>query len=127
MDGAEELLAERVDFDAFERSKSDPRTGAVFHDWSRCMVERGYSYASPLAPAAGVDLNSTTISPLEIRTALADVTCKAATNVVGVWYAVESAYENTMIERVRPEFMAIQKHNATIVDNAVHVLEQVRR
>ncbi|HYQ68756.1 hypothetical protein [Actinophytocola sp.] len=122
IDGTEETLADQIDFDGFARSKSDPRVIEVFARWSRCMTERGYAYTTPLAVAADFDITATVISPAEIETALADVACKAATDVVGVWYSVECDYENSMIERARPALTAIQERNTVIVDNAVHVL-----
>ncbi|TVL88009.1 hypothetical protein CD790_32180 [Streptomyces sp. SAJ15] len=44
-----------------------------------------------------VFLNTAKPGQLEIRTAVADVECKRQTNVIGVWVAVETAYQKVAI------------------------------
>lgn len=122
IDGIADSLTDQVEFRAFSQSKSDPRTAEVFTQWSHCMAEQGHPYATPLDAAASFDPSSTTILPAEIQTAVADVTCKTTANVVGVWYAVECAYENAAIQLASHEFAAIKEHNTVIFNEAVKVL-----
>jgi hypothetical protein len=37
------------------------------------------------------------LTPAEIATAKADVACKQQTNLVGIWFTVESAHQRTLI------------------------------
>jgi len=78
-------------------SKKDSRVQAAFHAWSTCMADQGYHYDDPWQPN-----NKEWPEPPddeEIATAVADVTCKQQTNLVGIWLAVETAYENRAIEQ----------------------------
>ncbi|MGW3396670.1 hypothetical protein [Streptomyces hydrogenans] len=75
-------------------SQQDGRTRAVFAEWSRCMRSRGFAYADPLA-AGGDPAWRRTPRPTarELRVATADAACRHEHNVVGVWYAVDHAYQ----------------------------------
>jgi hypothetical protein len=92
-------VADAITVGMWEKSKTDPRVVAVIKLWSECMKRSGYTYASPLD--AGGDrpewLRAATPSAAEIRTAVADVTCKQRTNLIGTWFTIESAYENGAI------------------------------
>jgi hypothetical protein len=76
-------------------TQSDPRALAVQRAWSACMARRGLSYKSP-AQAEGHNWPSTP-TPTEIATAVADVQCKTATNLVNTWLTVEAAYQQALI------------------------------
>ncbi|GAA1990996.1 hypothetical protein [Kitasatospora viridis] len=93
-DRAAAELADQINLGDFQRSLTDPQVTAVFAAWSACMKSKGYTYATPVNaindPAWATDAPTKT----EIDTATADLDCKTRNNVVGVWYAVESAMEN---------------------------------
>lgn len=115
-------LTDTITVAMWERSKSDPRVAAVVKAWSACMHTAGYRYASPLdagndhpdwqsAPTAGTD---------EIRTAVTDVECKRTTNLIGVWFTVQTAYEQAAIAprvaeltRIREQWKQAARHPAT--------------
>jgi hypothetical protein len=90
-----EGIVARIKADSFERSMADPRVKKVFSAWSACMDSRGFRMSTPLdeVPTA----NAAAPSRREIAQARADVACKARTNLVGVWFAVESAYQRALI------------------------------
>ncbi|MFG2913806.1 hypothetical protein ACGF0D_13050 [Kitasatospora sp. NPDC048298] len=117
--GGDADVAVGINFEGFERSRSDPRVKAVFQDWSRCMAERGHSYATPgdalKDPRWGAN---TRPSAEEIATATADVRCKERTNVVGVWFTVETAYENELIRLRLPELTAAKAGNDAMLATA---------
>ncbi|MFE6746204.1 hypothetical protein ACFVGM_10155 [Kitasatospora purpeofusca] len=120
--GRDSDVAVGVNYEGFERSRQDPRVGAVFQDWSRCMAERGYSYGTPgdalKDPRWG---NTATPSAEEIATATADVECKARVNVVGVWFTVESAYEQELIRLKQPELTGAKAANDAMLAVAASV------
>ncbi|MFK4101882.1 hypothetical protein ACI2L1_17755 [Streptomyces sp. NPDC019531] len=80
----------------FTLSRQDSRVRAALASWSGCMRGRGFDYRDPLDAVADPRFTDGT-SPLEIRTATADVACKRETNLVGIWFAVESAYEKRLV------------------------------
>jgi hypothetical protein len=87
----------RLQFATFEVSKLDSRVRAGVAAWSSCMGRSGYWYADPLAAAADPGF-ADGLSRAEIDVALADIRCKARTNLIGIWFAVEAAYQRRAIE-----------------------------
>ncbi|WP_433455201.1 hypothetical protein ACQPXS_44840 [Streptomyces sp. CA-142005] len=107
--------------DGFERSMSDPRVTKVFSAWSACMNARGFRMTTPMDEVPSS--NGATPSRSEIAQARADVACKARTNLVGVWFAVESAYEQAAIAEHRAELDRVAKaRDATVraIDRLSH-------
>lgn len=100
-----------VDASGFSRAMSDDRVTAAFASWSRCMKSAGYSYSTPNDAANDPSWRGSSIpSPTEIATAIADVKCKQQANVVGIWFSVESAYEQQMIEQQAPQLAQVKKN-----------------
>ena len=94
---AKSPVAEQIKDQGYTDSLKDPRVIQVFHAWSQCMKTSGYDYADPVSAYSDARWNSPTAGETEIKTAVADVACKRRTDLVGVWFAVESAYENARI------------------------------
>lgn len=110
-----------VNFKNYERSMADPRLKAAFAAWSACMKKDGYSYPTPEAAVRDPAWGTPTPSARERATASADATCKRRTNVVGTWFAVESAYETSDI-RARARQMTRIRHSIDIaLENAAAV------
>ena len=83
-----------------ERAEADARVRAGFARWSECMGRAGYTASDPISLHEDSRWSgSGTPSRIEIRTATADVGCKREVNLIGTWYAVESAYERAAIQR----------------------------
>ncbi|WP_157855476.1 hypothetical protein [Kitasatospora purpeofusca] len=84
---------------SFADSMADGRVKAAFAAWSRCMKEKGLTYASPV-DAVGDErwFSSPTATAPEIAAATADIECKQQNNVVGIWFAVETAYQNRSVQ-----------------------------
>ncbi|MET9611600.1 hypothetical protein [Kitasatospora indigofera] len=121
--GRDADVAVAVNFEGFERSMADPRVKEVFQAWSACMKERGYSYPTPGDALKDARWGATAgPSAEEIATATADVDCKARTNVVGVWFTVEAAYEGELIRRHQAELAAVQAGNDAMTALARSVL-----
>jgi hypothetical protein len=99
--GADKQLAQHLITDSFFGSQRDPRVQAVMAAWSRCMRTAGFAYADPLDPPRDERFQGA-VSGLEIATAKADIACKQHTNLVGVWFTVESAQQRSLIEANRP-------------------------
>jgi hypothetical protein len=93
-------LVAAIKSDSFAASAADPRVTGVFSNWSSCMRAAGYRVSDPMH-ATGALASVTAAKPDtgEIAQAQADVACKTRTNVVGVWFAVESDYQNAAIHK----------------------------
>ncbi len=104
------------------RIERDSRLRKVWADWSACMAARGFRYRDPWAANDDPRWSGATAPDLEIATATADVYCRQETNLIGVWYAVEAAYQEQVIsgygERLAAWKAAIEANTA----NATRIL-----
>jgi hypothetical protein len=83
--------------DAYLRSREDTRVRQAVRAWSECMAGRGYTVTDPVSPQS--DLGLTELDGQDgIASATADVACKAESNLIGVWYTVEVAYQEQLVE-----------------------------
>ncbi|HEY9440216.1 MAG TPA: hypothetical protein VIS29_16545, partial [Streptomyces sp.] len=105
-------LVTRLRRQMFERSRSDPRVAAVNRKWSACMRDKGLGYRDPDAAIDDDqwDLESAGPSRAEIVVATSDIACKLRTNLLGVNFAVEAEYENTVIREHARELRAVRAH-----------------
>jgi hypothetical protein len=112
--------------DALAASERDSRVRAVFARWSTCMRRTGFDYGSPWE--ANDDPRWKTPRPRaeEIKTAIADVGCRFRTNLVGVWHAVERAYQRRLVERYTHPLALVRRVLAIRHRNAMRILRRVR-
>ncbi|MFI9149257.1 hypothetical protein [Streptomyces sp. NPDC053367] len=108
--GTDPGLPQQLSFRAFDLSRADSRVRAAIRAWSACMARGGHDYADPLAPLADPALTGRT-DRQAIATATADIRCKRRTNLVGVWFTVESAYQKRLIDRNTGELDAVRAAN----------------
>jgi hypothetical protein len=102
-------LVAQIAQESFVKTLSDARTLAVFRKWSACMASHGYDYSSPLKALADPQWNlNAPPTTAEIQTAETDVACKFKTNLLGVTFAVQSDYENAMIEQNAQELAQVK-------------------
>jgi hypothetical protein len=94
-----------LQLDSFARSRVDSRVRSVFQAWSACMGRSGYAYADPLS-AVGDPAFIGSVDQHQRAVAAADIGCKVATNLVGVWFTVEAAYQSRVIATNRAAFAA---------------------
>ncbi|MFE1909528.1 hypothetical protein ACFW96_38600 [Streptomyces gardneri] len=79
--------------------RQDSRVRAVNGRWSACMAKSGYKVTDPSEAAEQLGLADRRASADAINAAKADVRCKGQVNLIGVHYAVLSAYEQRMVEK----------------------------
>ncbi|MGX1883623.1 hypothetical protein [Streptomyces sp. NPDC055287] len=111
-----------INFKNFEQSTTDARVKKAFAEWSRCMKKKGFSYATPLETINDPRWKTENASDLEIATATAEVACKKQHNTVGVWLAVEKAYEEKDIKTHARELKAVRKGIDVTFENAASVV-----
>ncbi|MFD8630813.1 hypothetical protein [Streptomyces sp. NPDC059533] len=97
-DTVRSMDAQGFGLDAYSRSRKDSRVVGAFKSWSACMGRYGYTVDNPMDQPPGID-NSNIRSPQAIAMAKQDVDCKRETNLVGIWYTVELAYQKRVIEQ----------------------------
>jgi hypothetical protein len=110
-DPVPQIAAQAVNF-----TQSDPRIHAVERAWSRCMVRHFYHYSTPQQ----VEHRQWRTPPnkAEIATAVADVTCKAQTNLLNTWLAVEAAYQQALIGQNLATLAQLQANFAPLLRRA---------
>jgi hypothetical protein len=120
---ADAELATDLKFDTLTKAQQDARTRAVFAKWSTCMKGKGFDYADPLA-ANGDQEWAKTPQPTrhEIRVATADQECRTEHNVVGVWFAVDYAYQERAVERNAEALAGVKKDIDRILKAAATAL-----
>ncbi|MFI7341794.1 hypothetical protein ACIBUY_28105 [Streptomyces sp. NPDC050085] len=116
-------LPDRLIIDASQRSQTDSRVKKVFERWSTCMKESGYQYADPATVLRDPRFaQSGQPNQEEIATAQADVSCKKKYNVIGIWSAVESAYQRRLVEENQLILSKIESDISAQIKNASKVI-----
>lgn len=114
------MTAQLISQESFLRSMQDRRVRKVFAAWSLCMEKKGFAYKSPMDPAKDF-VTPGPASPKERSTATSDVACKRESNVVGVWYSVEGAYQKGSIRANSHQLEKLRTYNETVVKAASSV------
>jgi hypothetical protein len=122
--GADPMLGQKLQFESFELSKEDSRVRAAFSKWSSCMEEAGYHYPNPLAAAADPRFTEQPPTEDQVAAAITDIECKGRTNLVGVWFSVEAAYQTRQIEAGGDAFTNCRKAIAAQQDMAAKALQE---
>jgi hypothetical protein len=117
------FLAQRLSQESFESSRDDPRVLDAFSRWSRCMLDKGHDYSDPLAPFSDPALQKGPTRKA-VRTAVDDVACKRSTNLVGIWYAVESAYQTELIKSHHADLVPLALANTQTARAVAKVLDR---
>ncbi|MFE0424305.1 hypothetical protein [Streptomyces sp. NPDC058953] len=99
-DSVDALFVFHLRAEAEARAFKDSRIREVLARWSSCMKESGYSTTSPLRAAKELGFEGPEASSAAAVTAAkADVNCKKKVNLVGIAHAVDSAYQQQLVEQ----------------------------
>lgn len=118
------VLLQRAD-EALLRAERDERVQAAFAAWSACMADAGFTYAHPWE-ANNDDSWGVDVTDQERMVATADVTCKLETNLVGVWNAVDAAYQEQIIERDAELLNEMVENRRKLLDRAAEIVANSR-
>ncbi|MCX5210063.1 hypothetical protein OG689_12290 [Kitasatospora sp. NBC_00240] len=118
----DEALVNQLNGDSFERSQSDPAVVDAIARWSTCMKGKGYTATSPLTvtdqlPSRG----SGTVTPQEIATATADISCKTESGLVKIWFDFEVAIQNELIAQNQLALAEARDNNTATLKQASSV------
>ncbi|MFD3468488.1 hypothetical protein ACFWWM_19335 [Streptomyces sp. NPDC058682] len=95
--------------EAHDRSRQDSRVVDALKKWSSCMDKSGYAgIESPYDVVEKLGLQDDKGGPKAVTAAKADVACKREVNLVGIWGAVEKAYQERLVEE-HAETLALYK------------------
>lgn len=122
-DKADTLVPQKLAFTSYSQSQNDSRTKEVVAAWSTCMKGKGYNLTGPVDAAKAFNLEGP-VTPTEIQQAVTDVACKQQVGLVGVWFSVESAYQQRLIEQNSQQLDAVRKLLDDKLRNAARTLGQ---
>jgi hypothetical protein len=109
-DSVDLLFVFELTAEAETRAREDSRVRAVSGDWSSCMKESGFTVSNPAEAPEQLGLDEAELSsPRAVAAAKADVACKQRVNLVGVTYAVESAYQRRLIDEHAETLQRVRK------------------
>ena len=91
-------LAQTISNEAFAESQRSPEVVKAFKAWSTCMKASGFAYERPLDASDDPRFGSQEVTPLEIRTATADISCRDRSDVAKVWFDAEVVIQREKIE-----------------------------
>lgn len=116
-------LVQRINIESVQDAMSDPRVVAAFADWSDCMSQRGFDYATPWDPPGEDWFAEPEPSAEEIAVATADVECKEATEVITVWHTVDSELQTAMLAENQAQLGQIEQDLRRRLDVARAVVD----
>ena len=92
--------AEQVGITVFEETRKNPEVVKAVAQWVSCMKQKGYERSHPLEDLGklGLSPSAPTVGSEEIAQAVADVSCKGESGLIGVWNAQESAGQEKAIK-----------------------------
>lgn len=98
-DAVDILFTQDLERESYGKSRADSRVEGVINSWSTCMKRNGYRVTDPVSPVSQLNLAGDLSGDTAIALAVEDVECKKQTGLVGVWFAVESAYQKRLIKK----------------------------
>jgi len=116
-------LAQQLSQRSLQESRRDPRVRAAVEQWSRCMLAEHHHYDDPFAPFADPTMMHGPTARA-IDTAVDDVKCKKRTNLVGIWFSVDAAYQKRLIAAHRTDLTGLAEADAAtaaVVERVLHV------
>ncbi|MFR9676306.1 hypothetical protein [Streptomyces sp. TR06-5] len=110
--------------EAESRTRADSRVRRNDTKWSACMEKAGYSVSDPMDAAAelGFRSNEELSSPAAVAAAGADVACKKKVNLVGVRFAVTTAYQERLIDRNAETLALARRQHEQRLERAAELL-----
>jgi len=100
--------------EAESKVRADSQVRAADKRWSSCMAKAGYKLTAPADAVEELGLTESDLSgPRAVTAAKADVACKQRVNLVGVRYAVTTAYQHRLIEEHTQTLSLVEKQLAS--------------
>jgi hypothetical protein len=124
-DDFDQALLARSSRSSLYDSLKEPPVATALESWRACMHQAGLAYQDPLAamsdPKWSAD-ESAGPSEQEITTAVADVTCKDKSDLVGTWHAAEVPFQEKAVQHHSSYFTGLRTKMDKQLDAAKAVL-----
>ncbi len=122
--GVDPRLVDDLGMRSFKLSQEDRRVLDALDAWSNCMKAAGFAYDRPWNAASDPRWRTAAeaSSAGAVAVARADVMCKQKVNLVGIWLAVESECQRSLINEYGEELDLIRKWRGTVATNAERVI-----
>ncbi|WP_306964748.1 hypothetical protein [Streptomyces afghaniensis] len=120
--GVGDAQVELMRLDAIVATKRDPRYLKMIRAWSSCMTKAGYEYKSPEDALNDVRWDGDEISNKERSTAVTDMRCKKDVHYLAVADAVQSEYEEEVIQKREKELTQLRRNLSVWEENAEEVI-----
>ncbi|MEY9933778.1 hypothetical protein ABH926_008440 [Catenulispora sp. GP43] len=122
-DPANDMLVNKLDQQSLDASAALPAVKTAIGMWSDCMRQSGYQAPDPLkASLITQQLGATAGDAVDRRIAVADVSCKSRTNLIGIWFGAESALQKQYIGADAAQLRQESAKLAAVRDKAEAVL-----
>ncbi|MER8071207.1 hypothetical protein ABTZ59_23225 [Streptomyces sp. NPDC094034] len=110
--------------ETLEKTENVPAVTQARKRWESCMNQAGHPYAHPSAAIGDPrwNLDSSTITEREKKTARTDVRCKQSSGLLSEWHAAEAAMQRQVIARNTETFHALSSHKRALLKNVLSVL-----
>jgi hypothetical protein len=118
-----EFFVIQLEQQAGQRTDIDSRVQDGWSEWSNCMHQKGLDYGDPWKANDDPRWQTDVVTELEIATAVADVQCKHEVNLAGIWYAVEAAYQEQLIEEHSQQLTLVAEYVEVYAANVATVLD----
>ncbi|WP_319683477.1 hypothetical protein [Streptomyces sp. AK02-01A] len=92
-------VAGNIANESYQVSIKDKRVQDVTREWSACMKSRGFTYSSPMTALGDSKFLEQEMADHETATAEADIRCKKESDLLNVWFSVESEIQKAMIAK----------------------------
>lgn len=104
------------------QADEDPRVLKAFEQWSSCMAESGYRYATPWDSIDDPSWATAEATEKEIAVAVTDVECQQKTNLTGLRVAVAAALQEKYMQDHKDDFIALTERIAQQREQANAIL-----
>ncbi|MFJ4091241.1 hypothetical protein ACIPYS_06615 [Kitasatospora sp. NPDC089913] len=123
----DQRFTERLIIDSFERSKQEKPVVEAMAAWSACMKKSGYDYQDIWKANEDPRWTAAEPTPQEFQVARADVGCKQEANLPGIWFAVETVFEQKALEANAPALKAAQDRHSARIRTAADIVAGIER
>ncbi|MGC2999443.1 hypothetical protein ACPF8X_14035 [Streptomyces sp. G35A] len=118
--------AGRIAVGSYKDSLNDPKVKAAMSEWSRCMKEKGYDYATPIEAVESQTFEGDEPTAAEKKTALADFTCKEKTGLLDTWFSTERRIQRAMIKDSAEDLRTLKEKQEQQADAARKIVAEAK-
>lgn len=115
-------MASRDIANSTQQIKADEHFGDMVKAWHDCMAKSGYKYDSPTAAAEY--FSNRPPGNDEVKTAVADVRCKAEVNYLGVYLTLARRYQQAMLDKREVAYREVLTAKEKVLKKAAQILSE---